>query len=205
MTTDGPSRPTPSGRSARSGFTLLEVLAAVAILSIWFIVIAGTATQGLRAEGVSRRRLEAGMIADRVLADLEASTIDGSVPEPTEEMREQGDYTLTVIVAPFAGEGSAAVEGFGNPASPDVQAPALPLDQLIAGELPERSADLRRIDVRVAWIEGETEQWVTRTTFVFDLITARQAYDAAGLQTSSTATPDDTPDPATPPPTGTSP
>jgi prepilin-type N-terminal cleavage/methylation domain-containing protein len=199
MTIAGRNRPTPTGQSARTGFTLLEVLAAVAILSIWFIVIAGTAMQGLRAEGVSRRRLEAGMLADRILSDLEASTIDGSVPEPIEEMSEQGDYAVTVIVAPFSGDGSALAEGVGNAPAPDAAAPALPLDQLIASEMPERSADLRRIDVRVAWLEGEAEQWVTRTTFVFDLVTARQAYDAAGLQTSSSATPTDTPDPGTTP------
>ena len=36
------------------GFTLLEVLAAVAILAIWYMVMASIATQGLRAEGESQ-------------------------------------------------------------------------------------------------------------------------------------------------------
>jgi hypothetical protein len=58
----------------------------------------------------------------------------------------------------------------------------------------ERSADLRRIDVQVTWTEGEVEKSVVRTTFAFDLVTARQAYDAAGLQTSAAATGGATPD-----------
>ena len=38
-------------RRIDTGFTLLEVLAAVAILGIWFTVLANVAIQGLRAEG----------------------------------------------------------------------------------------------------------------------------------------------------------
>ncbi len=178
-----------SDRGTRDGFTLLEVLAAVAILSIWFIVIAGTGMQGLRAEGVSRRRLEASMIADRILSDLEASTTDGSAPEPMEETSEQDIYVLSVIVAPFVGADPQAAAPVVNPSAPDSGELALPLDQLIASEMPERSAHLRRIDVRVSWLEGEMEQWVDRTTFAFDLVAARQAYDDAGLQSSAPATP----------------
>lgn len=181
-------------RSARGGFTLLEVLAAVAILSIWFIVIAGTSVQGLRAEGESRRRLEAGMIADRILADLEASTTDGSVPEPTQEVREEGNYLLTISVAPFLGSDPSGGAPVGNPPAPGTAAAALPLDQLLATEMAERSANLQRLDVQVTWTEGDVEKSVTRTSFAFDLVAARQAYDAAGIQSSApaTATPDAT-------------
>jgi len=174
-------------RPARDGFTLLEVLAAVAILSIWFIVIAGTSVQGLRAEGESRRRLEAGQIADRILSDLEASTTDGSVPEPTEEVREAGNYLVTISVVPFLGSDPSGAAPVGNAPAPGTPAAPLALDQLLATEMAERSADLRRIDVQVTWAEGEVEKSVVRTTFAFDLVTARQAYDAAGLQTSAPA------------------
>ena len=78
-----------SSRKKR-GFTLLEVLAAVAILSIWFIVLMGSAIQGLRAEGVSKRRLEAAMIADRKLSELEAASLGGTVPEATDDVSEEG-------------------------------------------------------------------------------------------------------------------
>jgi prepilin-type N-terminal cleavage/methylation domain-containing protein len=70
-------------RPAQNGFTLLEVLAAVAILSIWFIVIAGTSVQGLRAEGESRRRLEAGQMADRILSATHRRRAPPLPPSPS--------------------------------------------------------------------------------------------------------------------------
>ena len=61
-----------TGRNSRLGFTLLEVLGAVAVLGIWYFVLATIATDGLLKEGQSLRKLRAGLIADRMLAELEA-------------------------------------------------------------------------------------------------------------------------------------
>ncbi len=58
------SRSTPA-------FTLLEVLAAVAILGIVYVVLADVAMQGLFAEGRAKRRLEASLKADLHLSELE--------------------------------------------------------------------------------------------------------------------------------------
>ena len=51
------------------GFTLLEVLAAVAILGIWFVVLASVGIQGLRAEGTNERRIRASLLADTILSE----------------------------------------------------------------------------------------------------------------------------------------
>lgn len=172
----GPSDRLGRTRSVR-GFTLLEVLAAVALLAIWFIVIAGSAMQGLRAEGISRRRLEAAMIADREMARLEASALDGKIPPIANDVTPDGDYTITVGVAAFAAPGGAPAAAAGL----EDGGQGGDLQGLLAKEMPARVANLRTFDVRVAWQEGGAEQVVARTAFAFDVAGARQAYDQAGI------------------------
>lgn len=172
--------PTTAGARPARGFTLLEVLAAVAILAVWFILIAGTAMQGLRAEGISRRRLEAAMIADQAMAELQAASVDGIAPPLTDELTEQDDYTISVVVSAVADPtGRAPAPVTPDPTLQEGESPAL-LD-LLAAEMPARLADLRRLDVRVAWLEGGLEMAVERTSFAFDVTNAAQAYEDAGL------------------------
>jgi prepilin-type N-terminal cleavage/methylation domain-containing protein len=181
MVSAAPHRgPTRAGARPVQGFTLLEVLAAVAILAVWFILIAGTAMQGLRAEGISRRRLEAAMIADRAMADLQTASVDGIAPPLTDEVTEQDDYTISVVVSAVAEPGGRTpAPAASDPTAQEGEAPAL-LD-LLAAEMPTRLADLRRLDVRVAWLEGGLEMAVERTSFAFDVTNAQQAYEEAGL------------------------
>jgi len=184
----------PRGSSdpgAIGGFTLLEVMAAVAILAIWFVVIAGSAMHALRAEGISKRRLEAALIADREMALLEATTVDGAVPKPASDVREDGDYTITVDISPLSQQGApGARPQAGAPSAADEEAPDLLA--VLAADIPDRMADLRKFEVRVAWEEGGLERSVTRTSFAFDLANAIRAYDEAGIPGASGA-------PTTPP------
>lgn len=190
---DAISRP-PRRIEGAVGFTLLEVLAAVMILAIWFTVIFGTAVQGLRAEGVSRRRLEAAMIADRALAELEASTLDGSVPPIDSDISEEDIYTVTVTVRPFSEGGAAAAAQAVSGANSEDAAPP-DLEALLGQQMPERTGNLRAFDIVVAWQEGSIERSVTRTSFAFDLEGALQAYEAAGISIDA-ATPPSNDDPS---------
>ena len=158
-------------KKSRQGFTLLEVLAAVAILAIWFLVIVGTSIQGVRAEGVSRRRLEAGLIADRELSQIQTSLIEGTVPPVNRDEFEEGDFLVTVAITPFLTENA--------PQQSDALAPGL--EPLLARNLPERGQDLYRLDIEVGWMEAGTENKVERTSFLFDLETAVAAYEEAGI------------------------
>jgi prepilin-type N-terminal cleavage/methylation domain-containing protein len=139
------------------GFTLLEVLVAVAVLGLLYTALAGVAIQGLRAEGESYRRLEASLLADSLLADIEVGLGEGAPPRLGREEDERDGFTIVTEVSAYE----------------------LPV-QLEAPEgLPKGSASLfggrtqesmiRRVDVSVSWTEGADELSVRRTSFGLDL------------------------------------
>lgn len=149
-------------RTTERGFTLLEVLAAIAILGILYTVLTDSAIEGLRSEKTSQRRLEASLLADRRLADLELQLGVGVVPplgEEEEAAEEDADFTVRVAVELF-----------------DLILPELELETggaapgpLLADLTTDQRSPLRVIRVTVAWLEAEVEYSVTRTTFGFDV------------------------------------
>lgn len=139
------NRSSPSG----AAFTLLEVLAAVAVLGILYVVLADVAIQGLRAEGRSRRRMEASLVADRLLSDLETNLEVSGVPEIGRTESEEDAFRISVEVRPFE---------LPLPPGSDADPPAA------AGVL----ASLREIELTVTWDEGMDENRVVRTTYGFD-------------------------------------
>ena len=189
-----------SERFPRAGFTLLEVMAAVAILGIVYVAIARSAIQGLQTEGDASRRLRASLLADRVLNDLELALVDGSAPEVGETETTEDEFTVLVEVSPFELasllEGVTAQEGAGASSTSALELLSSP----VRGGVPA----LLSIAVRVAWIEGISEQEVTRNSFAFDLAAATPLLEtlpvteptgeeedqgtAAGSQRSSTPT-----------------
>ena len=148
----------------RSAFTLLEVLAAVAVIGIVFTTLARAGILGLRAEGRAERRLAASLLADRILADLEAGLAAGIAPAVGFDEREEEDFRIEVEVAPLD-LALPAVEG------PDVPAifedsPGSPT--LLTSPDPRTATPLRRVEIRVAWQAGAAEESVVRQTFAFD-------------------------------------
>ena len=142
-------------RSRPSAFTLLEVLAAVAILGIVYIVLADVTMQGLFAEGRAKRRLEASLKADLHLSELEVQLEAGVVPPvgPLAELEEDG-FRVTGEVRIFA----------------------LPLPPQ-PGEVPKEAGStatastldaLREIELNVSWEEAQEEQRVVRITYALD-------------------------------------
>ncbi len=111
----GHARPLPRklpgriGSRTDGGFTLLEVLAAVAILGMLFSVLAGVAVTGLRAEGINLRRIRASLVADNLLSELEAQMLAGVYPEESSEQSEHKEsltqFTIQVDVKPLADDG----------------------------------------------------------------------------------------------------
>jgi prepilin-type N-terminal cleavage/methylation domain-containing protein len=160
------------------GFTLLEVLAAVAILGIAYITLGSSGIQGLQHEGEARRRLEASLLADSVLFDIEDAIEWDVAPSLGEEEREEGDFTIAVTVSPFSivvpeesgrdgkrlDDARSRLGGSGEQARP----PAIPGSSLLGGSGPGAASPLRRIDVQIIWNEGFGERTVSRTTFALD-------------------------------------
>jgi hypothetical protein len=132
------------------------VLAAVAILAILYTVLAGAAMDGLLAEGTSKRRLEASLIADRSLAELELQLDAGIVPPLGEEQTELGDFRVILGVEPY------------DLVLPELQTASGAPAPLLADLTGDRRSPLRRIEIRVAWMEAEVEYQVFRSSFAFD-------------------------------------
>ena len=159
-----------------SGFTLLEVLAAVAILAIWYVVIAAMATDGLRKQGLSLRLMEASGIANRYMAEIEASTLDGTVPPLRDEETEEGDFLVHIFIVPFGFgvTGNKTVDPGrvgGKQGSPD-------LKTLLKSEMPGMNRHLVSINVNVGWEEGPDQRSVRRTSYAFNLAEARNVYQS---------------------------
>jgi len=150
-------------RFRRAGFTLLEVMAAVAVLGLVYVVMARTTMQGLQTEGDASRRLQASLLADQVMSDLELSLAGGSAPALGETEASEGDFTVFVEVSPLdvpsllPTEQEKGAAGFTS---------ALELlKPPVGGGVPP----LLSIAIRVAWLEGFREEEVTRSSFAFDL------------------------------------
>ncbi len=143
-----------SRRERRQGFTLFEVLAAAGILALFYTMLAGSAIEGINSEGVSRRRMEASLLADQRLADIETALGAGTAPEIGQSEEEVDLFTVRVDVTPF-------------------DATALLGDEIEIAEGAKGLLDasgrspLRLIDLRVSWLELDREVEVRRTTFAY--------------------------------------
>ena len=137
------------------GFTLLEVLAAVAILGIVFSMLAAATVTGLSAEGRNLRRLRASLLADTVLNEFEVQMLSGVYPEESSEESERDEFRIQVDVKPLD--------------DADFEAGEADLVGFLEEQAPEVLLLLRVIEVRVSWLEGEAQELtVRRTTCFFD-------------------------------------
>jgi prepilin-type N-terminal cleavage/methylation domain-containing protein len=138
---------------SRDGFTLLEVLAAVAVLALVYTALAQAAMQGLSHEGDASRRLHASLLADQALAEIEGQLAVGAAPPAGLTEAEQEEFAIRIEVRPFdlrlalqAGRRRRLPAGCGveraarRPRSSSHQQPS--------------SVAAPRIEIRVAWVEG---------------------------------------------------
>lgn len=161
------------------GFTLLEVLAAVAILAIAYTTLGSSGIQGLQQEGEARRRLRASLLADARIAEIESAIEAGTAPPVGEEETESEDYRIQVLVEPFTLVVPELEVGGGGKRLGNAQS-RLGGDRSAAQDAPGESllgpsgagrggqSPLRRIAVRVVWDEGFGERVAARTTFALD-------------------------------------
>ncbi len=161
----------------KGGFTLLEVLAAVLIVGMVFPMLARMHTQGLRAAATAARRLEASLLADRSVAEIEAQLAGGSAPQVGRDEREEDGFRIEVEVTPLEFELAALPEELAATPRPGDEAQG---NSLLATPDSGRVTPLRHVHIAVAWQEGVFEESVVRDTFVFD--TASVSGTLEGLQ-----------------------
>ncbi|MCA9509448.1 MAG: hypothetical protein R3E88_09460 [Myxococcota bacterium] len=177
----------PGGAAARArGFTMLEVVAAIGIITIWYFFLVTLAGDSTARERESKESLEASLIADEALADAEAALVAGGVPQPydstapaAESAPRYGDgfggdlYDVRVAVEPFdALAALGAIEGTSAPPL-DLSLDALPKDAKAAAAtaLLRVRVEVRRVtDVEDALATGAIEPppLAARTTFAID-------------------------------------
>jgi prepilin-type N-terminal cleavage/methylation domain-containing protein len=166
------------GRPAalRAGFTLLEVLAAFLIFAVLFTVLAGTASEAFRSEGANRRRLEASLLADEKLAELEQTA-----QEIGEESQEEDIFLITTSVSPLTADRLGLDldpdRGPGERSSRDDD-DELPETSILSPDDAQDEAPLRRIDLLVEWEEGTRTLAVRRSTIALD--TSGLSFPGAG-------------------------
>lgn len=147
---------------ARTGFTLLEVLAAVLVMGLLFTVLARTAMQGLRSEGTDRRRAEAGLIADSELAEIEARLAGGFPLEIGRTEREAEPYLVTLEVIPE--DVKAMLSLAPTAGAPDPRQESL--EALLTAD--DGTDRVQQVIVAVSWEEAGDTMSVSRTTYAFD-------------------------------------
>lgn len=154
------------GRPA--GFTLMEVLGAVAILGVSFIMLATSSIQGLRMIGESMRRADASLLADRLLSEVELKAEVGQLIDIGLDEFDEEPFTIIVEVLDLAAE----YEGSSPRGDPE------DLLMFLAVEANGPYAEfresnwllgyLREVHISVAWQEGANEITITRTAYIYD-------------------------------------
>lgn len=193
MRASGLTAPRRSRARAR-GFTLLEVLAAVAVFGIVYTLLAQVAMQGLAAEGDATRRLQASLLADRALGELEAQLAAGTPIPPGLTELEEGDFLIETEVGPFDLASLLPAEVPRYLERPGSGGGGRTFAVLAAP--PRGLAPLLAVQVRVRWVEGAFEQQVSRTTFATDAQALAPFLEAVGAADQAAAGADEDEDEA---------
>jgi prepilin-type N-terminal cleavage/methylation domain-containing protein len=157
-------------RNSDRGFTLIEVLGAVALLAILYTTLSTIAIRGLRSEGESRRMLEASLLADWELSEFELVLDKGDRVEiGFTEVEEQDGFTVTWDVTPLETpifQNLSANQKDTNPwdqVSQNAQAQAGQI-----GAPGGAAPPFLQLVLKVSWFEAGYERSVTRTIFAVD-------------------------------------
>ncbi len=161
-----------TGHVRHPGFTLLEVMVAVLALGIVVTLLTRAAVDGMQLEGDAHRRLAASLLADRLVADLEAGLLGGVVPQVGQQNLDEGEFGIVLEARPL----DPATLGLELGDRRDLGPPL----GLVAGDGLGATPPVVEIEIAVTWKEGIHTQEVRRTTFGFDAQTA-----AADLPTAS--------------------
>lgn len=140
-------------RKAERAFTLLEVMAAVAVLGMTYSLLIGWAGSGIHSEATSERRLATSLRADQEIARIESDLALGNPLPPNGLGRSiEEPFVIFTYVEPL----SLPPEVFYD-ADPSARTAAPAEDPT-----PQR---LRRVIVWVRWAGGAPEDSSERITY----------------------------------------
>jgi prepilin-type N-terminal cleavage/methylation domain-containing protein len=155
------------------GFTLIEVLGAIAILGIWYVMLATLAMQGMQTVGESQRRLQASLLADEVLAEFELQTAQGQSIEVGSEERDEEPFSLEIEVIDISDDPGGEADSYDTLDDEDMG-----LLEFFASEEDSPFAEirggnwlleyLREIRITVTWQEGAGERTIVRNSYLWD-------------------------------------
>ncbi|MBW2269174.1 MAG: prepilin-type N-terminal cleavage/methylation domain-containing protein [Deltaproteobacteria bacterium] len=143
----------------QGGFTLLEVLAAVALLGIVFTALARSASVGVLSEGDSRRRLEASLVADLQLAELELAALSGETPELGVTETELDDLSIVIETQPWSLPEWLQDESGASDST---------VSSVLGDGTEGNPGAIREIRLSVTWFDGVNERSVERVTYTVD-------------------------------------
>lgn len=167
-------------RRAELGLTLLEVMAAVALLGILYAYLAKAASQGILISGDSRWRLEASLVADEEMVALERQLLEGAPLEPGSSEAEQDRFRITREIEPYS-------LVLPEPAPEKAPGKAAAGESLLGSGDPSDPGILRRVKIRVIWFDGIDEQSLERVTFAYDASAVLQMIDSGPIADDANA------------------
>ena len=170
------------------GLTLLEVLAAAMIFAMVMTVLIGTSSTAVHNIGMSARRLEANLVADSLLADLEIQIKEGLAPEIEEDEFEHEHFSVRMLKTDLVSDEDTNPAGtLADPGDAQIR-----IASMLGPGLPEVAKHLKQYDIEVGWIEQDGPQSVNRTTFAFDwqmaAIEYSDLFDRGGSNVAGTGT-----------------
>lgn len=158
--------------AGRAGFTLLEVLAAIALLGIVFTALSRSASMGVISEGRSRNLLEASVLADSQLAILELAIAAGEVPALGVEELEVDDFLVTIETLPFALPDALEEERDALISTPST----------VFGDGSDTNAGaVREIRLSIGWPDAPDERSIERVTYAVDYAAINGLDELGGL------------------------
>ncbi len=135
-------------------------MVAVTMMAFVITMLTEAAVDGMRVEGEAHRRLEASLIADRLLADIESQMMAGVPPEIGRDEAEEEPYRISVEARPLDLGRLGIV--------PDTSPGSSSLAALVGSEGLGSTPPLVEVEIRVEWDEGIHTLDTRRTTFSFD-------------------------------------